>query len=85
VPCPKAGVYYAQQQGNGTLKQHTLILLMIAAISGCAGNPASNGEGSEGVAETSETKRKKVCSYERSSNAGSRMERVCRWEDVSED
>ena len=61
------------------MKRLPIILIFLASLGACATN---SGDGK--VADTNSGGRQKVCSYERSTNAGSRMERVCRWEDASE-
>ena len=55
-------------------------VLIVASLSACA----TSGTGEEAVAETHESGQKRVCTYERTTSAGSRMERVCRWVDTGD-
>ncbi|MEO1204289.1 MAG: hypothetical protein AAFX10_16415 [Pseudomonadota bacterium] len=57
------------------------IFVAIAGLPACATNDASDAA----VAETNAEGQKRVCKYERTNSAGSRMERVCRWVDAGQD
>lgn len=55
------------------MKNSIIVLAALALLSGCASSQTNNDETQAGPT------RVKKCSYERSTTAGSRMERVCRW------
>lgn len=61
------------------MKKTLIVLAAVAMISGCASSQTASEETQSGPA------RVKKCSYERSTSAGSRMERVCRWVDAPAD